>query len=107
MAKFKKGDRVCALLVSNRWGIDLTCFVGELKKIEKRGPDGTMPVAVIHVTKSFFLYGAPEDRKGHDFHLDARLWKILPWTQETRDLIKELRAESRVLDQLTRKVRAL
>lgn len=107
MAKIKKGDKVCALLVSNKWGVDLTCFVGTLKGIEKRGADGAIPVAVITVTRTFFLYGAPQEQKAHDFHLDARLWKILPWTKETRDEIKKLREASRLLDQLTRKVRAL
>lgn len=107
MAKVKKGDKVCALLVSNKWGVDLTCFVGTLQDIEKRGANGEMPVAVINVTKTFFLYGAPKEQKAHDFHLDARLWKILPWNKATRDEIKKLREASRVLDQLTRKVRAL
>jgi hypothetical protein len=107
MAKLRKGDRVCALLVCNKWGVDLTCFVGTLKKIEKRGMNGELPAAVITVDKTFFLYGPVENRKEHDFELDARLWKILPWTKDTRTKIKEVRTAARVLDQLTRKVRAL
>lgn len=107
MAKFAKGDRVCALLVCNRWGVDLTCFVGELKKVEKRGPNGEMPIVTINVDKSIFLYGEPQNQKPHDFTLDARVWKILPWTKETRTEIKGLRKACRMLDAMTKKVKAL
>jgi hypothetical protein len=107
VAKFAKGDRVCALLVCNKWGVDFTCFVGTLQKVEKRGHAGEMPVATITVDKSFFLYGPVQEQKSHDFKLDVRLWKLLPWTKETRDEVSNLRKECRVLDEMTKKVRAL
>jgi hypothetical protein len=107
VAKLAKGDRVCALLVCNKWGVDFTCFVGTLKKVEKRGLNGEMPIATVSVDKVFFLYGPVQEQKEHDFSLDARLWKLLPWTKETRTEIKHLRKACRMLNELTRKVRDL
>lgn len=107
MAKFAKGDRVCALLVCNKWGVDFTCFVGTLKKVEKRGPNGEMPIATINVDKCFFLKGPVQEQKPHDFQLDVRLWKLLPWNKETREEVKNLRKACRLLDEMTKKVKAL
>jgi hypothetical protein len=107
VAKLTKGERVCALLVCNKWGIDFTCFVGVLQKVEKRGLNGEMPVATIEVDKAFYLYGPVQEQKAHPYHLDARLWKILPWNKETRAEVKSLRKACRTLDEMTRKVKAL
>lgn len=99
--KFAKGDKVCALLVNNKWGVEYTCFVGELEKVEKTSY-GT--IAHIQVTKSISLY----DKKEYPaslFRLDAKLFKILPWNDTTKLKLKTLREASKVLDKLTREIK--
>lgn len=103
MTSFKKGDKVCALLVANRWGIDFTCFCGRLVRIEQTA---TIRKAVIKVT----VYIDLQTRQKHppsEYTLDVRLFKLLHWNEETKAKIKELRAASRKMHKLTRSVRAL
>jgi hypothetical protein len=107
VAKFAKGDRVCALLVCNRWGVEFNLFVGTLMKVEKRGFDGKTPIVTINVDTYLYLNGPSQNQKPHDFVLDANLWKILPWNKETRAEIKQLRKACRMLNEMTKKVKAL
>lgn len=98
--KYKKGDRVCALLVANKWGIDFTCFMGKLVKIEET----TMVLkATILVTDYYGLYHH-QKHKPKEFTLDIRVFKLMRWDAKTKTEVKELRAASRVLHKMTKKL---
>ncbi len=98
--KFRKGDKVCALLIANRWSVDFTCFMGRLVKIEETP---SVLKATILVTRYYGLYGGHEhDPK--EFVLDIRLFKMMHWNAETKSKVKELRAASRTLHEMTKKL---
>jgi hypothetical protein len=99
--KFSKDDKVCALLIANKWGIDFTCFVGKLVKVEK-SPANT--VAHIEVTRYIGLLST-QRHKPTLFKLDIRLFKLLHWNPDTKEKVKELRNVSRTLHQLTREIK--
>lgn len=94
--KFRTGDRVCALLVANRWGVDFTCFCGRLVEIEERG---AVLSAKIKVTQYFSLYGK-KTCKSAEFNLDIRVFKLMKWTEETKAHVIAVRKASRELDKL-------
>ncbi len=101
MAKFKKGDKVCALLVANRWGVDFTCFCGRLVNIEERG---TVLSAKIMVSVYYDLF-VKKKHKPSEFNLDIRLFKLMPWNNETRAHLRQVRAASQTLHALTKRIR--
>lgn len=100
--KFKKGDRVCALLVCNKWGVDFMCYVGHLQAIEKKGLQN--PVAQIKVDTYYDL----NTKHKHDptvTRVDIRLFKLLLWTDEVKAKIKTLRTQSRELNATVKELR--
>jgi hypothetical protein len=100
--KFRKGDKVCALLVANKWGVDFTCFCGKLVKIEERG---SLLVAKIMVSTYYDLY-KKQKHKPSEFSLDVRLFKLLPWNEQTKEYVKSVRKASQTLHEVTCKVRS-
>lgn len=102
--KFKKGDRVCAVLVCNKWGVDFLCYVGELDKIEKR--PNSNPVAQIKVDTRYSIVTKTKHEPVVS-RVDAKLFKILLWTPEVKAQIKEVRSQSRILNEATLKLKEL
>lgn len=102
--KFKKGDRVCAILVCNKWGVDLTCYVGELQKVEKVG--NMNPVAQINVD-TYISLGKKEKHKPTVTRVDVKLFKLLLWTDDVKEKIKQVRDCSRELHKQTVGLRQL
>jgi hypothetical protein len=99
--KLRKGDRVCALLVCNKWGVELTCFVGELLKVEK-----TTYSTVVSINVDFYMdLTSKRKQPPHVFTLDAKLFKVLPWTLEMQEKIRAVRDQARLLDQATKTLR--
>lgn len=99
--KYRKNDKVCALLVANRWGVDFTCFCGRLVAIEERG---TVRAAKIMVSVYYDLF-VKKKHKPSEFNLDIRLFKLMPWNDETKTYLREIRQASRTLHELTKRAR--
>jgi len=97
MIEFHKGDRVCAVLVCNKWQVDFSCFCGRLVRIEK---NEFVNKAVIRVTTYFTLY-EKQKHKPTEYVLDIDLFKLLPWNEENRKKVRELRLASRTLNRMT------
>lgn len=100
--KFKKGDKVCALLVCNKWGVDFMCYVGELQKIEQ--VQGRNPVAQINVD-SYYDLKIKHRHAPTVTRVDVKLFKLLPWTHEVKLKIQDLRDQSRKLNKMTRELK--
>lgn len=102
--KFRKGDKVCLLLVNSRWGIDLTCFVGTLVKIEIT-PYSV--VAHVDVTRYISLVKNEKYKQPTLYKVDAKLFKLLPFNESTkaqiREILKQSRRLSKTVQQLTAK----
>lgn len=101
--KFRKGDKVCALLVCNKWGVDLTCFIGTLSKISNAG---SSKQATIEVTRYVDLVST-QKHKPRPFVLDLKLWQLLHWNLNTKEKLKQLRATSRSLNKITSDIRRI
>ena len=95
--KYRRGDKVCALLVANRWGVEFTCFCGRLVNIEERG---TVLAAKIMVSVYYDLF-VKKTHPPSEFSLDIRLFKLMPWNNETKSHIRAVRQASRTLHELT------
>lgn len=101
--KFRRGDKVCALLVANKWGVDFTAFMGRLVSVEETG---SILKAKIKVTRYYSLY----ESKKHapkEFTLDIRVFKLLHWNSSTKNEVIKLRDASRMLHRMTKKVRMM
>jgi hypothetical protein len=103
--KFSKGDRVCVLLVCNKWGVDFTCYVGALVKVEKKGQFAN-PTAELLVDKYIGL-DSKQKHEPRKVVVDIRLFKMLHWNDENKALVKELRKQSKVLHQLTTDIKSI
>lgn len=101
--KFRRGDKVCALLVANKWGVDFTAFMGKLVKIEDTG---TIRKATIKVTRYYSLYEM-QRHKPKEFCLDIRVFKLLKWDDASKAEVIALRNASRTLHKMTARVRAM
>jgi hypothetical protein len=101
--KFRRGDKVCALLVANKWGIDFTAFMGKLVSVEQTE---YVKKATIRVTHYYSLYSM-DKHQPKEFTLDIRLFKLLKWNSTTKKKVGDLRTACRMLDQMTKNVKNL
>lgn len=101
--KFRRGDKVCALLVANKWGVDFTAFMGKLVGIEDTG---SILKAKIMVTRYYSLH-ENQKHSPKEFTLDIRVFKLLHWNDETKKEVAALRLASRSLHKMTKRVRAM
>jgi len=95
---------VCLLLVNSKWGIEVTCFVGKLVKIEITAYS---VVAHVDVTRYISLVKNEKYKQPTLYKVDARLFKLLPFNETTKgkilDILKQSRALCKTIQQLTTK----
>lgn len=102
--KFKKGDKVALVLIANKWGLDFTCYIGTLKKVEKKGQYSN-PTATISCTKYIGL-DSKQTHDPRDVCVDVRLFKMVHWNEEIKTKLRKLREVSQQLHALTTEFRA-
>lgn len=102
--KFRKGDKVCLLLVNSRWGIDVTCFVGRLVKIEV---SPYAKAAHVDVTRYISLVKNEKYKQPTLYKVDVKHFKLLPFDEHTkahvRDILKQSRRLCKTMQSLTTK----
>lgn len=85
--KFKKGDRIACICTKNIHGVSFTCIIGTLVQVKKHW---TGMIYVLEGQKSVLLT-SKQDLKGQRMELSASVWKMMPWTEENKELVRKLR----------------
>jgi hypothetical protein len=90
--KFKKGEKVCAVIVANKWGVEFSCFVGVLESVERK--PGSNPVVTMSTRRYIGLTTDQKYDKPTSQRIDAKVFKVMPWNDEVKAFVKELRDQS-------------